>query len=318
MFESLYKQLSRTIQRYNRREALILVYETSQRQNMPAQKPSIYIARVAEYNEGRAKHLDDYLAGEEPLEIRVNGSAFGLTFRTPGNDIELALGLLFSEGTISERKEIIDVAEILQDGEPTANGLEVTLVPAVQFEKERYVRGFTAGSACGVCGKQVIDELKTRGLSAPGSNSRFDPEILCSLPDKLREAQANFSRTGGLHAAALFDNKGELLALREDIGRHNAVDKVVGWSLQHDKLPLAQQILLVSGRGGFEIVQKALAAGAPLLASVSAPSSLAVQLAREFDLTLIGFLRGRRFVVYSGERRILMEPGAAENQEDQA
>jgi FdhD protein len=285
---------------------------------MPPQKPSIYIARVTEYNDGHAKHVDDYLAGEEPLEIRVNGSAFGITFRTPGNDAELATGLLFSEGVISDPKQMVDFSEISQNGDKNANGVQVTLAPDVQFEKERYARSFTAGSACGVCGKAAIDDLRSRGLSAPESTSRFEPEVLCRLPDKLRDAQANFSRTGGLHAAALFNETGELLVLREDIGRHNAVDKVIGWSLQHDKVPLSGRILLVSGRGGFEIVQKSLAAGAPLLASVSAPSSLAVQLAREFDLTLVGFLRGKRFVVYSGEQRLRMDSNAAEIKQDHA
>lgn len=281
---------------------------------MPSQKPSIYIARVTEYKDGRAKHVDDYLAGEEPLDIRVNDSPFGITFRTPGSDAELVTGLLFSEGVISDSKQIIDIGEISHNRSKNGNGVHVTLAPDVVFEKERYLRSFTAGSACGVCGKTAIDELRDRGLSAPESTSRFDPDVLCGLPDKLREAQANFSRTGGLHAAALFDDSGELLVLREDIGRHNAVDKVIGWSLQNDKVPLTAHILLVSGRGGFEIVQKALAAVVPLLASVSAPSSLAVQLAREFDLTLVGFLRGRRFVVYAGEQRLRMDFNAKANQ----
>jgi FdhD protein len=165
-------------------------------------------------------------------------------------------------------------------------------------------RRFSAGSACGICGKESIAQVRRRGIRPPDSESRFDAEMLCQLPEKLRGTQAIFGRTGGLHAAALFQGNGELVILREDIGRHNAVDKVIGWALLEGKVPLAGYALLVSGRGGFEIVQKALAAGIPLLASVSAPSSLAVRLARELGLTLVGFLRGRRFIIYSGEQRV--------------
>jgi FdhD protein len=177
-------------------------------------------------------------------------------------------------------------------------------------------RRFSAGSACGVCGKASITQLRRRGLRRPEVATLFDPEVLCRLPQKLRAAQAVFGRTGGLHAAAIFDPGGELLVLREDIGRHNAVDKVIGWAFLEGRLPLRGHMLLVSGRGGFEIVQKALAAGIPLLASVSAPSSLAVQLARELGLTLVGFLRGQRFVIYSGEERIKVSTPALGGRED--
>ena len=165
-------------------------------------------------------------------------------------------------------------------------------------------RHFFAASSCGICGKASIDSVRSRTLSAPNPDFRLDPEVLVRLPDTLRESQAVFGRTGGLHAAALFDASGKLLVLREDIGRHNAVDKVIGWALLGNRVPLSDAILMVSGRGGFEIVQKAIVAGLPVVASVSAPSSLAVQLAREMSQTLIGFLRGRRFVVYSGDSRI--------------
>ena len=172
---------------------------------------------------------------------------------------------------------------------------------------------YSAGSACGVCGKSSIDAVRQRLPSRPEASTHFSAEMLCTLPDRLRSEQALFQRTGGLHAAALFDAKGELIVLREDIGRHNAVDKVIGWALLQGKLPLKQHLCLVSGRGGFEIVQKALMAGIPLLASVSAPSSLAVQLAREMGMSLIGFLRGNRFVIYSGEQRVASSQPVASN-----
>jgi len=173
---------------------------------------------------------------------------------------------------------------------------------APDFEKMR--RHFFAASSCGICGKASIDSVRSRTLRPPNPEFRLGAEVLIAMPDALRASQAVFGRTGGLHAAALFDAAGKLLVLREDIGRHNAVDKVIGWALLDGRLPLSELVMLVSGRGGFEIVQKAIAAGLPIVASVSAPSSLAVQLARELGLTLIGFLRGRRFVIYAGEERI--------------
>jgi FdhD protein len=165
-------------------------------------------------------------------------------------------------------------------------------------------RHFFAASSCGICGKASIDSIRSRLLAVPNPDFRLDAEILVLLPDALRSSQDVFQRTGGLHAAALFDPRGKLFVLREDIGRHNAVDKVIGWALLEGHVPLSDSVLLVSGRGGFEIVQKAIIAGVPVVASVSAPSSLAVQLARELRLTLIGFLRGRRFVIYAGEERV--------------
>jgi FdhD protein len=166
-------------------------------------------------------------------------------------------------------------------------------------------RNFFAASSCGICGKASIEAIRRRGLKRPNRDLRIAPEVLCALPEKLRKAQAIFGRTGGLHAAAIFAANGELLAIREDVGRHNAVDKVIGWALLGGKLPLTNCVLMVSGRGGFEIIQKGLAAGFPVIASVSAPSGLAVQLAREMGLTLVGFLRDRRFVVYAGEARCI-------------
>jgi FdhD protein len=179
---------------------------------------------------------------------------------------------------------------------------ELTPDAVPDFDKMR--RHFFAASSCGICGKASIDSVRSRLLEPPNPDFRLAPEVLLRLPDALRSSQDVFERTGGLHAAALFDVRGTLLALREDIGRHNAVDKLIGWALREGRLPLAESVLLVSGRGGFEIIQKAIVAGVPVVASVSAPSSLAVQLARELRLTLIGFLRGRRFVIYAGEDRL--------------
>jgi FdhD protein len=219
-------------------------------------------------------------------------------------------GFLFSEGIISRREDLVAL-QMPSDTSPEKNLVRVTLDPSVRFASNSAARRFSAGSACGVCGKASITQLRRRGLHRPTAASLFDPEMLCQLPPKLRETQAVFVRTGGLHAAALFAPTGELLVVREDIGRHNAVDKAIGWALLGGRVPLSGHVLLVSGRGGFEIVQKSIAAGIPLLASVSAPSSLAVQLARELGLTLVGFLRGRRFVIYSGEERIAFSASVA-------
>jgi FdhD protein len=230
-----------------------------------------------------------------------------VTMRTPGHDLELAAGFLLTEGIVESAQQIAGLR-----AEMPANGAKSNVVEAVLQDVELNAgdlqRNFFAASSCGICGKATIEAIRVRGLRQPDAGFRVVPEVLCILPDALRSAQAVFTRTGGLHAAALFDASGRLIVLREDIGRHNAVDKIAGWALLNGHLPLSQHILLVSGRGGFEIAQKALAAGIPVLASVSAPSSLAVKLARELGLTLIGFLRGRRFVVYAGAFRCLSEP----------
>jgi FdhD protein len=273
---------------------------------------SIDITQVVEWNNGEAQRVEDYLAGEEPLEMRSGRQRLGVTLRTPGNDAELVAGFLFTEGIISKREEILSVQAAGDSSRRRAGGnnvVRVRLKPGVRLRRLDG-RRFSAGSACGICGKESIAQVRRRGIRPPDSESRFDAEMLCQLPEKLRGTQAIFGRTGGLHAAALFDGRGELVVLREDIGRHNAVDKVIGWALLEGKVPLAGYALLVSGRGGFEIVQKALAAGIPLLASVSAPSSLAVRLARELGLTLVGFLRGRRFIIYSGEQRVAIAAAA--------
>jgi FdhD protein len=270
---------------------------------MAQKNRGIELTQVTQWEDGKATRVEDYLAAEEPLEMRSGRFSLGVTLRTPGNDEELVAGFLFTEGIISRREDLISL-RMPNDKSPARNLVRVTLDPGVPLAAGSAARRFSAGSACGVCGKASITQLRRRGLRRPDAAALFDPEMLCKLPPTLRSAQDVFGRTGGLHAAALFTPTGELLVLREDIGRHNAVDKVIGWALLGGRLPLSDHVLLVSGRGGFEIVQKSIAAGIPLLASVSAPSSLAVQLARELGLTLVGFLRGRRFVIYAGEELI--------------
>lgn len=265
---------------------------------------SIDLTQVSEWESGNLRRFQDYLVAEEPLEIRMGGAPLTVTMRTPGHDLELAAGFLFTEGLIQKREQIASLSEE-SAAKPEARGnlVQVELTGA-EFEREHMQRNFFVASSCGICGKASIDAIRVRGVSPPNPEFRFDPELLCTLPDKLRAAQTIFGRTGGLHAAGLFSAEGELIAVREDVGRHNAVDKIVGWALLNRTLPLANHALVVSGRGGFEIIQKALVAGIPLLASVSAPSGLAVRLARELGLTLVGFLRGRRFLIYSGEQRL--------------
>jgi len=270
---------------------------------MTQKNRSIELTQVTQWEDGKATCVEDYLAAEEPLEMRAGRYSLGVTLRTPGDDKELVAGFLFTEGIISRREHLVSL-RLPRDASPERNLVRVTLDSKVRLATGSAARRFSAGSACGVCGKASITQLRRRGLRRLDVTTLFDPEVLCRLPQKLRAAQAAFGRTGGLHAAALFNADGELLVLREDIGRHNAVDKVIGWAFLEGRLPLSGQMMLVSGRGGFEIVQKALSAGVPLLASVSAPSSLAVQLASELGLTLVGFLRGQRFVIYSEEDRI--------------
>jgi FdhD protein len=253
----------------------------------------------------------DFLAAEEPLGIRVNGAALTMTMRTPGDDIELAAGFLVSEAIVRSpadiaRIRLCDGATCGHDGDHDGLGniADVELASGVTVTAAAR-RNFMTTSACGVCGKASIEDicvLPHAALSA--DQTRFAPAVLASLPDRLREAQRVFSRTGGLHAAGLFSASGEVIAVREDVGRHNAVDKIVGWALLADRLPLTGCALLVSGRASFELAQKAVLAGIPLLAAVSAPSSLAVSLAEEAGLTLAGFLRGPSMNVYAGADRL--------------
>jgi FdhD protein len=273
---------------------------------------SIEITQVVEWRNGEARQLTDYLAAEEPLEIRIvhDGSppvSLSVTMRTPGHDHELTAGFLLTEGILSDVGKLHEIRTIPHESTGKRNIVEVEIIGA-DYDPEQSRRNFFATSSCGICGKASIEAVRARGLHRPNPDLRISPQTLASLVDKLRCDQAVFDKTGGLHAAGLFSAAGELLGLREDIGRHNAVDKIVGWALLEGRLPLSEQILMVSGRGGFEIVQKSIAAGIPVLASVSAPSNLAVKLAREMGLTLIGFLRGERFVIYSGAERILKSP----------
>lgn len=263
---------------------------------------SLEYTQVLEWSRGSVHRVQDSLAAEEPLEIRVNGAPVTVTMRTPGHDEELAAGFLFTEGLIDgpDRLASLRTGSALRGRD--RNLVHVELKSPLDGSPSLRRNFFTA-SSCGICGKSSIDSIRRRGLRPPNSAFRIDPKLLCTLPDIVRSRQAVFARTGGLHAAALFDRSGELLSLREDIGRHNAVDKIVGWALLEERIPLSDHVLLVSGRGGFEIVQKALAARIPILACVSAPSSLAVRMAREMGITLIGFLRGERFIVYSGDFR---------------
>jgi FdhD protein len=270
--------------------------------------------RVVTRDGDRQIEREDVLAVEEPLEIRIRpeGGArprsFVTTMRTPGNDEELVAGLLFAEGVLRSRQDLLGLERPVDpriEPELRANVMIATLGPDAQARGERLVRGTVMGSACGVCGKTSIENVIPPEVSPLLSDLRIGPDLLFSLPEKLREAQSVFSTTGGLHAAGLFDAGGGLRALREDIGRHNATDKLVGRFLLRDELPLADSVLMVSGRAGFEIVEKAYSAGIPIVASVSAPSSLAVELADAAGLTLVGFLRGRRYNVYANPARIL-------------
>ena len=265
-------------------------------------QPSIALTSVREWEQGAIHQVQDYLAVEEPLEIRIGDVPVSVTMRTPGHDLELVAGFLFSEGIIAERAELKNLQAVASA--TAGNVVKAELKQQAGAVAENLQRNFFAASSCGICGKATIDSLRVRGINAPNNNFKIAADLLCGLPEKLRELQAIFQRTGGLHAAAAFSSAGALLVEREDIGRHNAVDKVIGWALLNNHIPLSDCVLMVSGRGGFEIVQKALVAGVPVLASVSAPSSLAVQTARELGMTLVGFLRGQRFIVYSGEQRI--------------
>ncbi len=249
----------------------------------------------------------DFLAVEEPLEIRVGGTPLAVTMRTPGHDVELAAGFLVSEGVIHQQHDFSAAIHCASDGEPnTYNVLDVALGPGVAPPDPSLQRNFTTTSSCGLCGKATIDAVHTRSrFDVAEDPLRIDAAMIITFPDQLRAQQAVFERTGGLHAAALFDGRtGEMLVLREDVGRHNAVDKVIGWALLQGLLPLRSVVLMVSARASFELTQKALMAGVPMLTAVSAPSSLAVELAESSGITLVGFLRGESMVVYNRDDRI--------------
>jgi FdhD protein len=260
-----------------------------------------------------AAHRADLLAAEEPLGIRIGGQAVTLTMRTPGDDLDLVAGFLVSEGIVRRADDITEMMicsgercghDHSADTGGLGNVADVTLAPGITVRAEQR-RNFLTSSACGVCGKTSIAELSVSpDYDLAADATRVTPEVLAGLPDALRAAQRVFDRTGGLHAAGLFTADGDLLAVREDVGRHNAVDKITGWALRAGRLPLSGCVLLVSGRASFELVQKAALAGIPVLAAVSAPSSLAADLAAETGLTLVGFLRGGTMNVYTGAQRI--------------
>ena len=263
--------------------------------------------RVTHLVGGSAAERVDTLVVEEPLEIRVNGSPVAVTMRTPGSDVELAQGFLLTEGVIAEREDVSTVqycrgAET--DGTNSYNVLDVTLRPGLQVP-ESVVRNFYTTSSCGICGKASLEAVRLASRHSPGDDPSTVPAAtLAAMPALLRSAQKVFAATGGLHGAALFGVDGTMLAVREDVGRHNAVDKVIGWALENERIPMTGTVLLVSGRASFELTQKAVMAGIPVLAAVSAPSSLAVDLAAQSGLTLIAFLRGDSMNVYSRPDRV--------------
>jgi FdhD protein len=255
----------------------------------------------------------DTVAAEEPLEIRLGGSPLAVTMRTPGDDFDLVHGFLATEAVIRSADDVAGLRycnSVDDEGRNTYNVVDVDLAPGVQAPDTALDRNFYTSSSCGVCGKASIDAIRTRTtFDVAADPVRIPLEVLLALPDRLRAAQQVFDKTGGLHAAGLFTADGELVVLREDVGRHNAVDKVVGDAVRAGRLPLAGHVLMVSGRSSFELTQKAAMAGIPVLAAVSAPSSLAVELAREVGITLVGFLRGDGCNVYSCPERIVLPEG---------
>ncbi|WOX13752.1 formate dehydrogenase accessory sulfurtransferase FdhD [Streptomyces sp. N50] len=273
--------------------------------------------KVTRIRDGVVTTRPDTLVAEEPLEIRLNGKPLAITMRTPGDDFALAAGFLVSEGVLAnayDLQNIVYCAGATVDGSNSYNVVDVRTSPDVVMPDITLERNVYTTSSCGLCGKASLDAVRTtaRWPIADTPPVRVEPSLLAGLPDRLRAAQRVFDRTGGLHAAALFSEEGELLDVREDVGRHNAVDKLVGRALQNGDLPLSRVILLVSGRASFELAQKAVMAGIPVLAAVSAPSSLAVDLAAETGLTLVGFLRGSNMNVYAGEDRIALRATATQ------
>lgn len=255
---------------------------------------------------GEPRRRPDELAAEEPLEIRVRKAPLAVTMRTPGHDIDLAMGFLLSEGVIGSADDVVTAQLCAGTDTPnTYNVVDVVLGASVPPPATDPSRNFYTTSSCGVCGKASIDAIRTRSQFDVATDPLTVPaRLLAVLPDRLRAAQRTFDRTGGLHAAGLFTAAGDLVVLREDVGRHNAVDKVIGWAVREGRLPLAGHLLLVSGRASFELTQKAWMAGLPMLAAVSAPSTLAAELAEEAGMTLVGFLRGETMNVYTATQRI--------------
>lgn len=274
-------------------------------------RPEAPSIRIRRFEAGRWSESPDAVVSEEPLQLLLDGEPLSVVMRTPGNDVELALGLFHAEGIARSLADVRSVRISAEAGESEqgldldasimeSNQVDVHLARAPRRKPER---SMLSSSACGVCGATMIDDLR-RDLAVLDPSAPVDPAVLPSLVERMRTGQGVFERTGGLHAAGLFARAGELLCMREDVGRHNAVDKVVGRMLLDGRLPATDTILVVSGRAGYEIVQKAITAGIPVVAAVGAPSSLAVALAREFNQTLVGFLRGERFNVYSAPERL--------------
>ncbi len=256
---------------------------------------------ILRYDDGVCREVPDELVEEEPLEVRVRGRAISVTMRTGGHDDELAVGFLLTEGVIRSAADVLRVDPCGRN--EFGNVVNVLLAPDVYVDFGRLTRHLFASSSCGLCGKASVDAI--RGQFAPVAGDLVvDAEVILRLPDVMRQTQTTFDRTGGLHAAALFDSAGDLLVLREDVGRHNAVDKVVGHALRRGLLPLSDHVLMLSGRASFEIMQKALAAGIAVVAAVSAPSNLAASFADDSGQTLVGFVRGRRLNVYAGRQRV--------------
>lgn len=251
--------------------------------------------RVTRFRDGQMSEVPDHVAVEEPLTLQVNGATSTTTMRTPGHDIELALGWLVSEGVVRKPSDVVGAIACDE------NTVEVRLAPHVTPPAARLTM---TSSACGLCGSDSITDVVGRRGSGAAPEHHIDANVIAALPGRLRDAQSAFDRTGGLHAAGLFTLDGDPICVREDVGRHNAVDKVVGWALQREALPASDWLLQVSGRASFELTQKAVMAGVSVLAAVSAPSTLAVDLAREAGLTLVGFSRGESFNCYSAAERI--------------
>ncbi|WP_406032396.1 formate dehydrogenase accessory sulfurtransferase FdhD [Nocardioides sp. NBC_00163] len=267
---------------------------------------------VLRVRDGVISRRPDTLAAEEPMEIRVNGRPLTVTMRTPGSDFDLAIGFLVSEGVVHSADDVASVrycAGATADGGNTYNVVDVGLAAHVPPPDASLERSFYTTSSCGLCGKASLEAVRTSSAwSVAEDTLQVTPELLATMPERLRESQRVFDSTGGLHAAGLFDADGNLLCVREDVGRHNAVDKVIGHALREGLVPLRNSMLMVSGRASFELVQKAVMAGIPLLAAVSAPSSLAVDLADDNGLTLVGFLRGSSMNIYAGTDRIAAVP----------
>jgi FdhD protein len=267
--------------------------------------------RMRVVEDGRTRVRPDVLATEEPMEIRLvsggSSQTVAVTMRTPGADFELAAGFLYGEGIVSSPEDIKKISYCVDpevDAEQQYNIVNVELRAGRKYDPRPLERHFYTTSACGVCGKASLEQLELRGCPVIPPGPEIAAEKIYGLPQKLREAQGLFEATGGLHAAALFDAEGDLIALREDVGRHNATDKLIGWALLDGRLPLSNHAVMVSGRSSFEILQKCLTAGVPIVCAISAPSSLAVDVARRFNITLVGFLRGNRFNVYSAPERV--------------